>query len=253
VRHFAPDEGPALLSTRGLVKVYRSGGVAVEAIRGIDIEVGIGEFVAIMGPSGSGKSTLLHVLGGLEPATRGEIWLRGQRVDGLPESAWAVLRRKHVGFVFQFFNLLSTMTVADNVELPALLAGATPKQARKRREELLAELGIAAKANSSPSRLSGGEQQRVALARALANEPSLLLADEPTGNLDSANARDVLRLLCRAHAGGQTILMVTHDARVAGLADRVISLFDGMVADDARVVAAPRKPAGVRDVLELRG
>ena len=145
------------------------------------------------------------------------------------------------------------MTVADNVELPALLAGATPRQARKRRAELLAELGIAAKADSSPSRLSGGEQQRVALARALANEPSLLLADEPTGNLDSANARDVLRLLCRAHAGGPTIVMVTHDARVAGLADRVISLFDGMVADDARVVAAPRKLAGVADAMELRG
>ena len=249
----APADGPALLRTRGLVKVYRSGGVAVEAVRGVDIDVGVGEFVAIMGPSGSGKSTLLHVLGGLEQATRGEIWLRGQQVDGLSAAAWAVLRRRHVGFVFQFFNLLSTMTVADNVELPALLAGASPRQARKRREELLAELGISAKADSAPARLSGGEQQRVALARALANEPSLLLADEPTGNLDSASTRDVLRLLRRAHAAGQTILMVTHDAKVAGLADRVISLFDGMVADDARVTPAPRKAAPVRDVLELRG
>jgi putative ABC transport system ATP-binding protein len=249
----APADGPALLRTRGLVKVYRSAGVAVEAVRGVDIDVGVGEFVAIMGPSGSGKSTLLHVLGGLEQATRGEIWLRGQQVDGLSAAAWAVLRRRHVGFVFQFFNLLSTMTVADNVELPALLAGASPRQARKRREELLAELGISAKADSAPARLSGGEQQRVALARALANEPSLLLADEPTGNLDSASTRDVLRLLRRAHAAGQTILMVTHDAKVAGLADRVISLFDGMVADDARVTPAPRKAAPVRDVLELRG
>ena len=242
-----------LLRTRGLVKEYRSGGVAVEAVRGVDIEVGVGEFVAIMGPSGSGKSTLLHVIGGLERATRGEIWLRGKRVDGLSPAAWAVLRRKHVGFVFQFFNLLSTMTVADNVELPALLAGATPRQARKRREELLAELGITAKADAAPSRLSGGEQQRVALARALANEPSLLLADEPTGNLDSASTRDVLRLLSRAHGTGQTILMVTHDGKVAGLADRVISLFDGMVADDAKVMPAPRKMTPVRDVLELRG
>ena len=248
-----PPGTPALLRTRGLVKVYRSGGVSVEAVRGVDIEVGVGEFVAIMGPSGSGKSTLLHVLGGLERATLGEIWLRGQRVDGLSASAWAVLRRKHVGFVFQFFNLLSTMTVADNVELPALLAGVTPKQARRRREELLAELGLASKAGMAPSRLSGGEQQRVALARALANEPSLLLADEPTGNLDSKSARDVLRLLRRAHAAGQTILMVTHDAKVAGLADRVISLFDGMVADDATVMPAPRKAAPVRDVLELKG
>ncbi|HSZ41079.1 MAG TPA: ABC transporter ATP-binding protein [Trebonia sp.] len=244
---------PALLAARGLVKVYRSGGVPVEAVRGVDLEVGAGEFVAIMGPSGSGKSTLLHVLGGLEPATRGEIWLRGRRVDGLSASAWAVLRRKHVGFVFQFFNLLSTMTAADNVELPALLAGVSPKQARKRRTELFDELGLAAKADVAPSRLSGGEQQRVALARALVNEPSLLLADEPTGNLDSASSRDVLRLLAHAHAGGQTILLVTHDAKIAGLADRVICLYDGMIADDARVVPTPRKMSAVRDVLELRG
>ena len=178
-------ESPALLRTSKLVKVYRAEGVTVEAVRGVDIELAIGEFVAIMGPSGSGKSTLLHVLGGLEPATSGEIWLRGQRVDGLSTAGWAILRRRHIGFVFQFFNLLSNMTVADNVELPALLAGATPRQARKRREELLAELGIADKAVAAPARLSGGEQQRVALARALANQPSLLLADEPTGDRKS--------------------------------------------------------------------
>jgi len=241
------DGRSAILRARGLVKVYRSKGVSVEAVRGVDIDVGVGEFVAIMGPSGSGKSTLLHVLGGLEPATRGEIWLRGQRVDGLSPAAWAVLRRRHVGFVFQFSNLLSTMTVADNVELPALLAGATPRQARKRRAELLEELGVAAKAGTAPARLSGGEQQRVALARALANEPSLLLADEPTGNLDSANTRDVLRLLRRTHERGQAILLVTHDARVASLADRVINLFDGMVCDDAPV---PRIP---RPALQLNG
>ena len=207
--------GPALLRTSKLVKVYRADGVTVEAVRGVDIELAIGEFVAIMGPSGSGKSTLLHVLGGLEPATSGEIWLRGQRVDSLSTAGWAILRRRHIGFVFQFFNLLSNMTVGDNVELPALLAGATPRQARKRREELL--------------------------------------ADEPTGNLDSASTHDVLRLLRRAHAGGQAILMVTHDARVASLADRVINLFDGMVADDAKIVSIPRNLNGVSDVLELRG
>ena len=243
----------ALLRTSGLVKTYRTDGVTVQAVRGVDIELGVGEFVAIMGPSGSGKSTLLHVLAGLEPATSGEIWLRGQRVDGLSTAGWAILRRRHIGFVFQFFNLLSNMTVADNVELPALLAGASARQARKRREELLAELGLADKATAAPARLSGGEQQRVALARALANEPSLLLADEPTGNLDSSNTRDVLRLLRRTHASGQAILMVTHDARVASLADRVINLFDGMVADDAKVVPIPRGMNGVRDVLELRG
>jgi putative ABC transport system ATP-binding protein len=247
----AADAPPALLRTRGLVKVYRAEGVAVEAVRGVDVEVAIGEFVAIMGPSGSGKSTLLHVLGGLEPATRGEIWLRGQRVDKLSTAAWALLRRRHVGFMFQFFNLLSNMTVADNVELPALLAGATPRQARKRREELLGELGLAAKAGAAPARLSGGEQQRVALARALANEPSLLLADEPTGNLDSSNTRDVLRLLQRTHDRGQAILLVTHDARVASLADRVINLFDGMVSDDSPVMRIPRPVSSVRDILEL--
>ena len=225
----------------------------MQALRGVDIELAAGEFVAVMGPSGSGKSTLLHVLGGLEPATSGEIWLRGERVDRMSAASWAILRRRHIGFVFQFFNLLSNMTVADNVELPALLAGASPRQARSRREELLAELGIADKAGAAPARLSGGEQQRVALARALANEPSLLLADEPTGNLDSANTRDVLRLLRRAHAAGQAILMVTHDARVASLADRVINLFDGMVADDARVKSLPRRLGGVGDVVELRG
>jgi len=242
-----------VLRTAKLVKEYRADGVTVEAIRGVDIKLAAGEFVAIMGPSGSGKSTLLHVLGGLEPATSGEIWLLGERVDGLSTAGWAILRRRHVGFVFQFFNLLSNMTVADNVELPALLAGATPRQARRRREELLAELGIADKAGTAPARLSGGEQQRVALARALANEPSLLLADEPTGNLDSSNTRDVLRLLRRAHADGQAILMVTHDARVASMADRVINLFDGMVADDAKVVPIPRRVNGVADIVELRG
>ena len=224
-----PKDVPALLRTRGLVKVYKTGSVPVEAIRGVDLEVGVGEFVAIMGPSGSGKSTLLHVLGGLEPATRGEIWLRGQLVDRLSASAWAVLRRRHVGFVFQFFNLLSTMTVADNVELPAMLAGATPRQARKRREELLDDLGLTDKARVAPSRLSGGEQQRVALARALAHHPSLLLADEPTGNLDSGNTRDALRLLRRTHAEGQAILLVTHDARVAAYAERVVMVRDGLL------------------------
>jgi putative ABC transport system ATP-binding protein len=207
-----------------------------------------------MGPSGSGKSTLLHLIGGLEPVSSGEIWLQGQRVDGLSQAAWARLRRRHVGFVFQFFNLVSNMTVADNIELSALLGGATRRQARQRREQLLAELGLAGKANTAPARLSGGEQQRVALARALANQPTLLLADEPTGNLDSSNTGDVLRLLGRLHARGQSILLVTHDARVASLADRVINLFDGMVADDAPLAPpGPQHPARAAGVVRLRG
>jgi putative ABC transport system ATP-binding protein len=242
-----------MLSASRLVKVYRADGVAVHAIRGLEVFVRRGEFVAIMGPSGSGKSTLLHLLGGLERPTAGEIWLDGRRVDGLSQAAWAIMRRRHVGFVFQFFNLISNMTVADNVELPALLSGATSRQARTRRQELLADLGLTAKANAVPARLSGGEQQRVALARALANQPSVLLADEPTGNLDSSNTRDVLRLLCRVHESGQTIVLVTHDARVGSAADRVVTLFDGMIADDAAISAQPPAPATLNGVLELNG
>jgi putative ABC transport system ATP-binding protein len=228
----APAPAPVMLRTRKLVKEYRADGLCVEALRGVDIELGFGEFVAVMGPSGSGKSTLLHVIGGLADATSGEIWLRGQRVDGLSKRDWAIQRRRHIGYVFQTANLLSTMTVADNVELPAILSGVSARQARQRREELLDDLGLTDKARVAPARLSGGEQQRVALARALAHHPSLLLADEPTGNLDSGNTRDVLRLLRRTHDEGQAILLVTHDARVASNADRVINLHDGMVADD---------------------
>lgn len=253
----SPPPGPAaaaeLLRVVGLIKAFRTDGGTVHAIRGIDLCIGRGEFVAVMGPSGSGKSTLLHVIGGLEAATSGQIWLDGQRVDGLSQTRWAVLRRRHVGFVFQFFNLVSTMTVADNVELAALLAGATRRSARERREELLAELGLSAKATITPSRLSAGEQQRVALARALAPQPSLLLADEPTGNLDSANTAGVLRLLSRKHAQGQTIVLVTHDARAAGVADRVVHLFDGMIVDDADLSTARPAPRAASGVLELHG
>ena len=254
-----------LLRTVGLTKIFRGDGVRVAALRGVDVALHHGEFAAVIGPSGSGKSTLLHMVGGLEPPTNGEIWLNGARVDGLSQARWAMLRRRHIGFVFQFFNLVSNMTVADNVELAALMGGATRRQARDRREELLAELGLAAKADAAPARLSGGEQQRVALARAMANRPSLLLADEPTGNLDSAASQAVLRLLGKAHADGQAILLVTHDARVACAADRVISLFDGMVIDDAAMdlpllratPAADRSDPPLRtplpDVLKLRG
>ncbi|MEV7005919.1 ABC transporter ATP-binding protein [Streptosporangium sp. NPDC051022] len=245
---------PATVKTINLNKVYQNGTVPVHAVRGVDLRVDPGEFVAVMGPSGSGKSTLLHMLGGLDSRTSGEIWLDGKRADTLSESAWALLRRRKVGFVFQFFNLVATMTVADNVELPALLAGMSPRTARERREYLLGALGMTERADAPPAQLSGGEQQRVALARALANRPSLLLADEPTGNLDSRNTRDVLRLLGEVHRDGQTIVLVTHDARVAGLADRVVSLLDGEIVDDGVVPAPRRGPAGrVGDVIELRG
>ena len=253
--------GEPLLRACNVFKNFRAEGIPVSAIRGVDISLGRGEFAAIMGPSGSGKSTLLHLLGGLERPTSGEIWLDGQRVDGLSQARWAMLRRRHIGFMFQFFNLVSNMTVADNVELTALMGGASRRQARERRVELLADLGLSAKADAAPARLSGGEQQRVALARALANRPSLLLADEPTGSLDSSGSQSVLRLLTRAHAAGQAILMVTHDARVATAAERVISLFDGMVVDDADLLpplrpsaTQPAHPASTLPaVLRLRG
>ncbi|SDG53382.1 putative ABC transport system ATP-binding protein [Sinosporangium album] len=243
-----------VVRTVNLVKIYQNGGVPVPAVRGIDLSVEPGSFTAITGPSGSGKSTLVHMLGGLDPRTSGEIWMSGKRVDTLSESAWALLRRERIGLVFQFFNLIGNMTVADNVELPALLAGATPREARERREYLLGELGLADRADDSPTRLAGGEQQRVALARALANRPSLLLADEPTGNLDSRNTRDVLRLLSQVHKDGQTIIMVTHDARVASLADRLVTLLDGQIVDDGSIPAPRRRPLGrAGDVIELHG
>jgi putative ABC transport system ATP-binding protein len=241
-----PAGHPALLRASSITKIFYADGGQVPAVRGVDLTLHRGQFVAVMGPSGSGKSTLLHLLGGLERPTSGEIWLDGRRVDTLSQARWAVLRRRHVGFVFQFFNLLSNMTVADNVELAALMGGATRRQAAQRRDELLGELGLRGKADAAPARLSGGEQQRVALARAMANRPSLLLADEPTGNLDSAASRAVLRLLSRAHADGQTILLVTHDARVASAAERVICLSDGMVVDDAMMCPPAPGPAAGR-------
>ena len=224
-----------VLDARALARTYTTGDVQVQALRGVDLRLEPGSFTAIMGPSGCGKSTLLHLLGGLDRPSGGEIHLSGQRVDRLSEARWSVLRRREIGFVFQFFNLIGNLTVADNVELPALLIGSSQAAAHRRCQELLIELGIGDKAGTIPSRLSGGQQQRVALARALVNRPTLLLADEPTGNLDSESKRDVLALLQRLHANGQTILLVTHDARVASIADRVITMRDGAIVDDTRL------------------
>jgi putative ABC transport system ATP-binding protein len=234
-----------VLEARGLGKTYATGEVPVEALRGVDLAVEPGEFVSVMGASGCGKSTLLHLLGGLDRPTTGEVWLSGRRVDRLGEAQWSVLRRTQIGFVFQFFNLIGNLTAADNVELPALLAGESPGEARRRRQALLAELGLADKATAVPARLSGGQQQRVALARALVNRPTVLLADEPTGNLDSGSAREVLALLQRLNEGGQTIVLVTHDPRVAATADRVVTMRDGRIVDDTRL----DQPADAGDVL----
>jgi putative ABC transport system ATP-binding protein len=235
----AASQRPTLpvIEARGLARTYPGAESPVHALRGVDLTLAAGEFVAIMGPSGCGKSTLLHLLGGLDRPTSGELALNGRRVERLSEAQWAVLRRGELGFVFQFFNLIGNLTVADNIELPALLAGTSPTATRQRRDELLAELGIADKAGVIPARLSGGQQQRVALARALVNHPALLLADEPTGNLDSESTRDVLALLRRLHADGQTILLVTHDPRVASMADRVLTMRDGQIVDETAMSA----------------
>ncbi|MEQ8142879.1 ABC transporter ATP-binding protein [Streptomyces sp. OP7] len=242
-----------VLRAEGLVKTHHGEGAPAHAVRGVDLRVRRGEFVAITGPSGAGKSTLLHLLGGLQRPDAGGIRLDGERTDGWSEARWAVERRRRIGIVFQFFNLVSDLSVADNVELPALLAGMPPRKARAARAELLAELGLTGKERSMPGELSGGEQQRVALARALVNHPPLLLADEPAGSLDSKGTREVMRLLSRFHQRGQTILLVTHDARLASAADRVICFFDGRIADDAELDAGPPpRRAGTSGVLELR-
>ena len=221
-----------IVSCRAVTKGYDRAHPEILALRGADLTVERGELLAIMGPSGGGKSTLLHLVGGLDTPTSGEVTVVGKRIDRLSEAARAKLRRRHVGYVFQAFNLVSNLSVADNVELPVLLAGGSPAEARARRTELLARVGLGVEARKAPSQRSGGPQQRVAIARALANQPELLLADEPTGNLDSAMARQVLELLAEQHDAGQTIVLVTDDPRVAAAATRLVILEDGRVVDD---------------------
>ncbi len=239
------------LTARGLAKTYSGDGIEVLALRGIDLDVVQGEFVAVMGPSGCGKSTLLHLLGGLDRPTAGSLMLGSARVEALSETAWAVLRRREVGFVFQFFNLVQTLTVAENIELPALLVGTPRDEARRRCDELLERLGVSVRADALPSQLSGGQQQRVALARALVNQPRVLLADEPTGNLDSENAREVVALLRELREGGQTVILTTHDARVAAAADRVLQMRDGLLVDETRLESGDSATAVVSSLLRL--
>ena len=232
VRGVSSESPPPALEAHGLVKVYGEGAAVVHALRGVDARVADGEFLAIMGPSGSGKSTLLHILGALDRPTDGSVEIHGRRYDDLDDRALTRLRGEVFGFVFQFFNLLPTLTAAENVLLPALVAGESPREYAARTDELLALVGLTDRAAHLPSELSGGEQQRVAIARSLLRRPAVLLADEPTGNLDSAAGAMVLRLLRRLVDGGQTVVMVTHDAGAAALADRVVFLRDGSVVDE---------------------
>ncbi len=224
-----------LLSARGLRKEYGKADALVRAVADVDIDVAAGETVAVMGPSGCGKSTLLHLLGGLDRPNAGQITLAGQRLDQLSERGLARLRRDAVGFVFQAFHLMDELTAVENVELPALLAGRSARAARRRAMELLDRTGLRDRARFLPSALSGGQRQRVAIARALANDPLVVLADEPTGNLDSAATLEVLRLFDDLHQAGQTLLVVTHDSRIAATADRLISMRDGEFTDETRL------------------
>ena len=228
-------EGTSVLRARGLRKEYGKEAGLVRAVNQVDLDVAAGETVAVMGPSGCGKSTLLHLLGGLDRPSAGELWLDSRRIDQLSEKALARLRRDAIGFVFQAFHLMDELTAAENVELPALLAGASPRAARRRALRLLEQIGLADRAAFLPSALSGGQRQRVAIARALANDPMVVLADEPTGNLDSEATLEVLRLFESLHLAGQTLVIVTHDSRIAATADRLISMRDGAFVDETRL------------------
>ncbi|MDQ6947726.1 MAG: ABC transporter ATP-binding protein [Actinomycetota bacterium] len=231
-----------VLETTGLRKTYESEGVPVRALRGVDMVMAEGEFIAVMGPSGCGKSTLLNLAAGLDSPSDGEIAIAGESLVGKDENQLARMRRAHIGIVFQFFNLLEGMSVLENVALPAIIAGSSRKQAETRARDLLDLLGLADKARNAPGVLSGGQRQRLAIARALANKPTLVLADEPTGALDTAGGAEVLELFRRLHADGQAILMVTHDREVAGAADRIVTMRDGRIDDGTPVTPGSPSP-----------
>jgi putative ABC transport system ATP-binding protein len=240
----------AVLRARGLRKEYGTGEGLVRAVDGVDLDVASGETVAVMGPSGCGKSTLLHLLGGLDRPSSGEVWLGGRRIDQIGERALARVRRTDVGIVFQAFHLMDELTAVENVELPALLAGRSPSVARRQAASLLERVGLADRAGFQPSALSGGQRQRVAIARALSNEPLIVFADEPTGNLDSAATVDVLRLFDSLREAGQTLVIVTHDARIAATADRLISMRDGAFVDETRLTGGSTGQLGALVGLE---
>ena len=224
---------PVVLEAEALAKVYGEGSTAVRALDGASLEVRKGEIVAIMGPSGSGKSTMLHLLGALETPSAGRISLGGERYDGLDDAGLTRIRRDRIGFVFQFFNLLPSLTAEENVLLPALIAGESGERERTRSRDLLGMVGLTERIGHLPSELSGGEQQRVSIARALLREPELILADEPTGNLDSHSSAEILRLMRElSDTQDQTLVMVTHDPGAAAIADRVVFLRDGQVAGE---------------------
>jgi putative ABC transport system ATP-binding protein len=223
-----------VILTYRLARDYDMGSETVHALRGVDVQIRRNEFVAIMGPSGSGKSTLMNLIGCLDTPTRGEYWLSGQKVSELGDDALARIRNKEIGFVFQTFNLLPRATALHNVELPLIYAGLPARARRERASESLERVGLADRMTHRPNELSGGQRQRVAIARALVNDPSILLADEPTGNLDSATGNEIMALFEELHGAGQTILLVTHEHDIAAHAHRQIHLLDGRIERDER-------------------
>ena len=238
--------GPAI-RTEGVYRTFEQETAPVRALRGADLVVERGEFVAIMGPSGCGKSTLLNIIAGLDVADEGEVVVAGEALHDLDENGLAMMRRRHVGIVFQFFNLLEGMTVLENVVMPALIAGTKRRPAEARARDLLDLLGLGDRAGQMPAMLSGGQRQRLAIARALANEPTVVLADEPTGALDSEGGAEVLELFRRLHQGGQTILLVTHDQPIADAAERIVRMRDGRVLDDGTDPAQDDVATGTTD------
>ena len=226
-----------MISMRGVRKLYDTGRVSVEALRGVDLEIGSNEYVAVVGPSGSGKSTLMNILGCLDTPSAGEYVLSGEAVAGLDRNRLAEIRNKHIGFVFQNFNLLPYASALENVELPLLFGGVGPRERRERAAAVLERVQLKDRMDHKPTELSGGQMQRVAIARALVNRPAMLLADEPTGNLDSASGRAIVEIFEEIHAAGQTIVMITHDSGLARLASRVVQIRDGQIVEDVRAAA----------------
>jgi putative ABC transport system ATP-binding protein len=224
-----------IVETENLTRIYGSGEVQVNALDGVSLQVDTGEFVAVMGPSGCGKSTLLHLLGGLDHPSDGVVKIEGKDLSGLDDDALTDLRREHIGFIFQFFNLLPTLTALDNTALPLVLGGMKPAEAQVKAMEWLEKLEVADRSTHRPDELSGGQRQRVAIARSLVTEPSLILADEPTGNLDSKAAEEFAMLLRETvDKWGRSILLVTHDPRISSYADRVIYLKDGKISEETQ-------------------
>ena len=223
----------ATIKTHNLQRRYQMGGETIHALRGVDLVIERGEYVAIMGPSGSGKSTLMNMIGCLDTPDEGEYWLNGQLVSAMSDRELAHVRNKEVGFVFQTFNLLPRANALHNVELPLIYAGLRRKERVERAKKSLAQVGLAERMDHRPAEMSGGQRQRVAVARALVTDPSILLADEPTGNLDSATSRDIMGLFRELHSAGHTIIVVTHEADIAKHARRIVQILDGKVAGDS--------------------